>query len=194
MALCGRPPHTVVHRRRVRVMNKDSIHLHIGFFLMYGAEKIPKYPSYSITTCLIKLSNKQHVCLLLSAKMWWFISSTVFQLLCFSPFCVVFGAALFSFFSPGLWLWRHPISAEWVWEYHHCAAAPCAGKRGSCQVQLIHCSLSQLHSFIHCSSALWYLYLQSNRALVVLQACCIANNVQCMKKLKRFSVKIFPDV
>lgn len=53
-----------------------------------------------------------------------------------SPLCC--SPAPILLLSPGVWLWRHPLSAERVWEHHHCAAAPCTGERGSCQVRLIH--------------------------------------------------------
>lgn len=55
-----------------------------------------------------------------------------------SPFCLC---------STRVRVWRHPLSAEWVGEHHHRAAAPRARERGSCQVQLIHGSLLRQHSF-----------------------------------------------
>lgn len=79
---------------------------------------------------------------------WFRLASAVFQLsfdTALTP--PVWLSHFISSLSSGLWLWRHPLSAEWVGEHHHCAAATCAGKRGSCQVQLIHCSLLRQHSF-----------------------------------------------
>lgn len=51
VAPCGRPPHTVVHRGHVPVMNKDSV---LYIFLMWGWK-------YSAAPCPIKLWNKQGI-------------------------------------------------------------------------------------------------------------------------------------
>lgn len=139
MALCGKPPHTAAHRGPVRVMNKDSTLLfHVG------VERLLKYPNTRAATCF-KLKSKENRFDLSLGKQN--DSGFLPQLFLTLPWM------LFSLLSPGVWLWRHPLSAEWVGEHHHCAAAPCAGERGSSQVQLIHCSLLRQLSFTalpHC--------------------------------------------
>lgn len=116
---------------------------------------------YSAAPCPIKLWNKQGTlpflkkCKNVILKNDPGLPPPVFFRIFFysalTPLCDYFFFFFFnfiSFLSSGLWLWRHPLSTERVGEHHHCAAAPCAGKRGPCQVRLMQRSLPHRNSFI----------------------------------------------